>query len=194
MQGSWSRCGHSYFVGNTLSPSSRAPTDDRGVTRKVYRGELYRGEHNTQSNNQTTLHRWMCRVPRRQWCFRTSSPGVNGQNGLRLQFNSRQSSTVDTSIAFSAQYLEYSSNIRRIFPADRLPLAGRQSTSGLGVHDAHVDATVLRAAAQDVPKEIVKLTALGRKKHQTADSKKRKAIADDELSNGNHEVEDEQNS
>eukprot|EP00976_Prorocentrum_cordatum_P098614 1191481-Prorocentrum_minimum.AAC.1 len=37
-----------------------------------------------------------------------ASPGVDGQKGLRLQFNSRQSSTVDTSIAFSARHFEYS--------------------------------------------------------------------------------------
>ena len=36
------------------------------------------------------------------------SPGVDGQKGLRLQFNSRQSSTVDTSIPFSARHFEYS--------------------------------------------------------------------------------------
>eukprot|EP00976_Prorocentrum_cordatum_P091611 1188593-Prorocentrum_minimum.AAC.1 len=30
------------------------------------------------------------------WAGRTSSPGVDGQKGLRLQFNSRQSPTVDT--------------------------------------------------------------------------------------------------
>eukprot|EP00959_Pyramimonas_sp_CCMP1952_P047237 985756-Pyramimonas_sp.AAC.1 len=37
------------------------------------------------------------------------SPGVDGQKGLRLQFDSRQSSTVDTSKPFvSAQHFEYS--------------------------------------------------------------------------------------
>eukprot|EP00959_Pyramimonas_sp_CCMP1952_P265466 5550897-Pyramimonas_sp.AAC.1 len=36
------------------------------------------------------------------------SPGVDGQTGLRLQFNSRQSSTVDTIIPFSARHFEYS--------------------------------------------------------------------------------------
>eukprot|EP00976_Prorocentrum_cordatum_P090760 1188247-Prorocentrum_minimum.AAC.3 len=37
-----------------------------------------------------------------------TSPGVDGQKGLRLQLNSRQSSTVDTSIPFSTQRFEYS--------------------------------------------------------------------------------------
>eukprot|EP00959_Pyramimonas_sp_CCMP1952_P194174 4060460-Pyramimonas_sp.AAC.1 len=36
-----------------------------------------------------------------------SSPGVDSQKG-QLQFNSRQSSTVDTSIPFSARYIKYS--------------------------------------------------------------------------------------
>eukprot|EP00976_Prorocentrum_cordatum_P099506 1191866-Prorocentrum_minimum.AAC.2 len=45
-----------------------------------------------------------------------SSPGVDGQNGLRLQFNSRQSSTVDTSIPFSAQHFEYSTGYSAYIP------------------------------------------------------------------------------
>eukprot|EP00959_Pyramimonas_sp_CCMP1952_P177704 3714158-Pyramimonas_sp.AAC.1 len=36
-----------------------------------------------------------------------ASPGVDGQKDLRLQFNSQQSSTVDTNIPFSARHLEY---------------------------------------------------------------------------------------
>eukprot|EP00976_Prorocentrum_cordatum_P083716 1185353-Prorocentrum_minimum.AAC.1 len=60
----------------------------------------------------------------------TPSPGVDGQKG-RLQFNSRQS----TLVYHSAHGISnIPSNIRRIFPVDRLPLAGRQSTPGLDVH------------------------------------------------------------
>eukprot|EP00959_Pyramimonas_sp_CCMP1952_P166113 3471738-Pyramimonas_sp.AAC.5 len=54
-----------------------------------------------------------------------SSPGVDGQKGLRLQF------AVDTTIPFSARHFEYSTEYSTLFPADRLPLAGRQSTPGL---------------------------------------------------------------
>eukprot|EP00976_Prorocentrum_cordatum_P047198 953303-Prorocentrum_minimum.AAC.1 len=38
----------------------------------------------------------------------TPSPGIDGQKGLRLPFNGRQSSTVDTGIPFSARHVEYS--------------------------------------------------------------------------------------
>eukprot|EP00976_Prorocentrum_cordatum_P090810 1188263-Prorocentrum_minimum.AAC.1 len=47
-----------------------------------------------------------------QRCAHSPCPGVDGQKGLRLQFNSRQSSTVDTNCH----------------------TAGRQSTPGLGIH------------------------------------------------------------
>eukprot|EP00959_Pyramimonas_sp_CCMP1952_P135465 2834290-Pyramimonas_sp.AAC.3 len=46
---------------------------------------------------------------------RFPSPGVDGQKGLRLQFNSRRLSTL---VYHSAHSI---SNIRRIFPVDRLP-------------------------------------------------------------------------
>eukprot|EP00976_Prorocentrum_cordatum_P111726 1195414-Prorocentrum_minimum.AAC.4 len=56
------------------------------------------------------------------------SPGVDGQKGLRLQFNNRQS----TLVYHSAHGISnIPPNIRHIFPADRLPLVGRQSTPGL---------------------------------------------------------------
>eukprot|EP00976_Prorocentrum_cordatum_P108391 1194835-Prorocentrum_minimum.AAC.3 len=56
-----------------------------------------------------------------------TSPGVDGQKGLRLQFN--RLSTLAYHSAHSISNIP--SNIRRIFPVDRLPLAGRQSTPGL---------------------------------------------------------------
>eukprot|EP00959_Pyramimonas_sp_CCMP1952_P151442 3168950-Pyramimonas_sp.AAC.1 len=49
-----------------------------------------------------------------------ASPGVEGQKGLRLQFNSRQS----TLVYHSAHGISnIPPNIRRIFPATRLPHA-----------------------------------------------------------------------
>eukprot|EP00976_Prorocentrum_cordatum_P112451 1195532-Prorocentrum_minimum.AAC.10 len=46
-----------------------------------------------------------------------ASPGVDGQKGLRLQFNSRQSSTVDTSILpFSVRRFEYSTEYSTYVP------------------------------------------------------------------------------
>eukprot|EP00976_Prorocentrum_cordatum_P100343 1192194-Prorocentrum_minimum.AAC.2 len=57
-----------------------------------------------------------------------ASPGVDGQKDLRLQFNCRLS----TLVYHSAHGIsDIPGNIRRIFPADRLSLAGRQSTPGL---------------------------------------------------------------
>eukprot|EP00976_Prorocentrum_cordatum_P097375 1190964-Prorocentrum_minimum.AAC.3 len=47
---------------------------------------------------------------------RVSSPGVDGQKGLRLKFNSRQSSTVDTSIPFSARHFDYSTECSTYIP------------------------------------------------------------------------------
>eukprot|EP00976_Prorocentrum_cordatum_P061509 1176337-Prorocentrum_minimum.AAC.2 len=61
------------------------------------------------------------------------TPGVDGRKGLRLQFNSRQSTLVYHS---AHGILNIPPNIRRTFPADRLPLAGRQSTPRLGVTDS----------------------------------------------------------
>eukprot|EP00959_Pyramimonas_sp_CCMP1952_P199649 4176128-Pyramimonas_sp.AAC.1 len=61
-----------------------------------------------------------------------ASPGVDGQKGPRLQFNSRQSSTVDTVNHSAHSISKIPPNIRRIFPAGGLPLAGGQSTPGLG--------------------------------------------------------------
>eukprot|EP00976_Prorocentrum_cordatum_P095630 1190250-Prorocentrum_minimum.AAC.9 len=66
---------------------------------------------------------------RRQPSMRRTSPGVEKQKGLRLQFNCRLS----TLVYHSAHGISnISHNIRRLFPADRLPLAGRQSTPWLG--------------------------------------------------------------
>eukprot|EP00976_Prorocentrum_cordatum_P093688 1189480-Prorocentrum_minimum.AAC.2 len=45
-----------------------------------------------------------------------SSPGVDGKKGLQLQFNSRQSSTVDTSTPFSARHFEYSTEYSTYIP------------------------------------------------------------------------------
>eukprot|EP00959_Pyramimonas_sp_CCMP1952_P446142 9340783-Pyramimonas_sp.AAC.1 len=67
--------------------------------------------------------------PRAERTVPTSSPGVDGQKGLRHQFNSR----LPTLVYHSAHGISnIPSNIRRVFPTDRLPLAGRQSTPGLG--------------------------------------------------------------
>eukprot|EP00976_Prorocentrum_cordatum_P062994 1176936-Prorocentrum_minimum.AAC.2 len=66
-------------------------------------------------------------------CCHLASPGVDGQKGLRLQLNSRQSSTVDTSIPFRARHFEYSteySTYIAIFPADRLPHGWPKVESG----------------------------------------------------------------
>eukprot|EP00976_Prorocentrum_cordatum_P060893 1176083-Prorocentrum_minimum.AAC.2 len=45
-----------------------------------------------------------------------TSPGVDGQKGLRPQFNSRLSSTVDTSIPFSARRFEFSTEYSTYIP------------------------------------------------------------------------------
>ena len=64
------------------------------------------------------------------WAGRTSSPGVDGQKGLRLQFNSRQSSTVDTSIPFSARHFEYSIEYSTYIPCRQTAIGWPTVDSG----------------------------------------------------------------
>eukprot|EP00976_Prorocentrum_cordatum_P075893 1182080-Prorocentrum_minimum.AAC.2 len=65
-----------------------------------------------------------------------ASPGVDGQKGPRLQFNSRQSSTVDTSIIpFSARHSEYSTEYSTYIPC-------RQTAIGWPIVDSGACAVV----------------------------------------------------
>eukprot|EP00959_Pyramimonas_sp_CCMP1952_P329026 6888332-Pyramimonas_sp.AAC.1 len=57
-----------------------------------------------------------------------TSPGGDGQKGLRLQFNSRQSSTVDAGVLFSARHIEYATEYSTCIHCH---MAGRQPTPGL---------------------------------------------------------------
>eukprot|EP00976_Prorocentrum_cordatum_P090918 1188312-Prorocentrum_minimum.AAC.1 len=59
-----------------------------------------------------------------------ASPGVDGRKGLRLQFNSRQSSTVNTSIPFSAWHFEYSTEYSTYIPCQRTAIGWPTDDSG----------------------------------------------------------------
>eukprot|EP00959_Pyramimonas_sp_CCMP1952_P123585 2583613-Pyramimonas_sp.AAC.5 len=62
----------------------------------------------------------------------STSPGVDGEKGgLRLQFNSRQSSTVDTSIPpFSARHFEYSIGYSTYIPCRKTAIGWPTVDSG----------------------------------------------------------------
>eukprot|EP00959_Pyramimonas_sp_CCMP1952_P002843 58850-Pyramimonas_sp.AAC.1 len=57
------------------------------------------------------------------------SPGVDGQKGLRLQFNSRQS-TVDTGIPLSARHFEYSTEYLTYIPCRQTAICWPTVKSG----------------------------------------------------------------
>eukprot|EP00976_Prorocentrum_cordatum_P073073 1180952-Prorocentrum_minimum.AAC.11 len=66
----------------------------------------------------TVIYRW------------TASPGVDGQKDLRLQFNSQQSSTVDTNIPFSARHLEYFTEYSTYIPCRQTAIGWPTVDSG----------------------------------------------------------------
>eukprot|EP00976_Prorocentrum_cordatum_P086340 1186474-Prorocentrum_minimum.AAC.1 len=87
------------------------------------------------------------RAVRRRMAPRTSSTGArsrnkpreerNGQKGLRLQFNSRQSSTVDTSILpFSARHFESSTKYSTYIPCRQIATGLEQKSAGRQVGEA----------------------------------------------------------
>eukprot|EP00959_Pyramimonas_sp_CCMP1952_P442507 9263617-Pyramimonas_sp.AAC.1 len=60
-----------------------------------------------------------------------ASPGVDGQKGLRLQFNSRQSSsTVDTSTPFGVRHFEYSVEYSTYIPCRQTAIGWPTVDSG----------------------------------------------------------------
>eukprot|EP00976_Prorocentrum_cordatum_P098967 1191628-Prorocentrum_minimum.AAC.2 len=59
-----------------------------------------------------------------------TSPGVEGQIGLRLQFNSRQSSTVHTIFPFSARHFEHSTEYSTYIPCRQTAIGWPTVDSG----------------------------------------------------------------
>eukprot|EP00976_Prorocentrum_cordatum_P111553 1195382-Prorocentrum_minimum.AAC.2 len=64
-----------------------------------------------------------------------ASPGVDCRKGLRLQLNSRQSSTVDTSVPFSARRFEYSTEYSTYIPCRRQTAAWLADSRRRGLVD-----------------------------------------------------------
>eukprot|EP00976_Prorocentrum_cordatum_P096108 1190435-Prorocentrum_minimum.AAC.2 len=72
----------------------------------------------------------ICRYPWGAGDAREASPGVDGQKGLRLQLNSRQSSSVDTNTPFSARHFEYSIEYSTYIPCRQTAIGWPTVDSG----------------------------------------------------------------